>query len=703
MKVKNKILLLVLLMLAVTLLSVAAFRIVEYRLRNMHLRSMVESQKKIIDKVLDLKAGELIKTALDYSGWDEMVEKTLTPDSAWGMDNLNSIFANYACDYVWVYNENFRRVYEYRKENALSIDFMAVQNYQVKNYFGREPSFHSYIGNGKEIFEVAGAVIVPTADYETRKAKPRGFLLLGRHLNSGFLTGLSEATGTLASITEISYDTLYISTDEFAINLPLRGWNRAVLGWYNFRRPSPYLAEQNKMVFSSFIFSLFIILVSLLAYFYFSKRWLLKPLNLLTQALDESNPVYIESLSHRKDEFGTLARLTRKFFEINHQLKVEIEHRIAFENSLKQSEEKVRAILDATTASVCLINKEGAIIEANKVFCERVNQPRELVIDQNYWKLGFSDPDFKLINAVTKVYTTRQPVQIEELLDDLWFNFVFYPVFEKNNVCMVAVFSQDITVQKQAEQERNRLTEHLQEAKEKAEESDKLKSILLANMSHELRTPMNGIIGFAQILEMETTGTEYSNYASNISESAGRLMKTLNSIMLLGQLESGIKANYENCNIKDILSQLEYFYSAQARKKGLELKIICDDDLRVTSDSYILFETLSHLTDNAIKFTREGGVSLSAEQNAVTGMVRIDIMDTGIGIARHQFTKVFSDFRQGFEGHMRPFEGSGIGLSIAKKAVAVLHGELELQSVLGKGSTFSVLLLPEIRSDQTIK
>lgn len=236
--------------------------------------------------------------------------------------------------------------------------------------------------------------------------------------------------------------------------------------------------------------------------------------------------------------------------------------------------------------------------------------------------------------------------------------------------------------------------ELLIKAKNTAENSSRLKSSLLANMSHELRTPMTGILGFSEILNEELEDPRMKSMAGTIFKSAGRLMSTLNSIIDLSALE----ADKNSLSLKSVNTRLMFqpllkvAYSI-ASDKGLYLRTAIPPDIFVKADEKLLSQLIHHLIDNALKFTVDGGISISAfrmDKKSTTAIIRIS--DTGIGIAAEHHRMIFEDFRQVSEGFSRTFEGSGLGLSLCSKIARLLNAKLWVDSVEGKGSDFYVEL-----------
>ena len=255
-----------------------------------------------------------------------------------------------------------------------------------------------------------------------------------------------------------------------------------------------------------------------------------------------------------------------------------------------------------------------------------------------------------------------------------------------------------------------RLNEELRTAKEKAEESSQLKSSLLLNMSHELRTPLNGIMGFSNLLRDELSDPSLKGMANLILLSGKRLMVTLTSILELSQLES-VKSQplLTTVDISEIAETIVNRFKDQAEHKNLHLVRTIQAGVCLASDSVMISNIMYYLIDNAIKFTETGSVWISLQRRIRNGgrVVLIRVKDTGIGIREEQMKYIFEPFRQGSEGIGRSHEGSGLGLTLCRKFVTLLGGTIEMESIPGAGSTFTVCFTdseerPPVATDQIV-
>ncbi len=302
-----------------------------------------------------------------------------------------------------------------------------------------------------------------------------------------------------------------------------------------------------------------------------------------------------------------------------------------------------------------------------------------------------------IAKALENNYSTQQAEEaynLTEVIDHNKFIFSCSILYHQSELFNTLLENSLHVARLKNEEDRSIHEEALIKAKNEAEESSRLKSSLLANMSHELRTPMTGILGFSEILHDELDDNRLKSMASTIYKSANRLMTTLNSIMDLSAIESNrTNLTLKAVNVKNTFMNLLRNAYTIASDKGLYIRTALPPSINVIADDKLLGQLLHHLIDNAIKFTIDGGISISAYAGLRdTSDVVIKISDTGIGIAPQHHKLIFEEFRQVSEGLSRTFEGSGLGLSLVMKISKLLNARVWVESVPEKGSDFYVAL-----------
>lgn len=235
------------------------------------------------------------------------------------------------------------------------------------------------------------------------------------------------------------------------------------------------------------------------------------------------------------------------------------------------------------------------------------------------------------------------------------------------------------------------LFKNLIDTKEKAEESNRLKTAFLHNISHEIRTPLNAIIGFSGLLINDNvSGNHRKEYVEIIIQSNNQLLSIIDDIISIARIESGQIAISESpVDLISLLKNLHTLYTAKAKKKHLELIIEAPDDqnLTVLTDESKLISILTNLLENAVKFTEKGMVKLVCKKH--NGRLDFIVADSGIGINESENIKIFERFYQVDYGSGKIFGGMGLGLTICAAYAQALGGKISLESTPGKGSVFT--------------
>ncbi|MDP1733861.1 MAG: PAS domain S-box protein [Sulfuritalea sp.] len=376
----------------------------------------------------------------------------------------------------------------------------------------------------------------------------------------------------------------------------------------------------------------------------------------------------------------------------------DITARKAAEDQVRRSEQYLRQLMDESPLPMLVLNGGTQRVEfVNNRFTETLGYTLEDISELSlWWPLAYPDPDYRrqvFANWNRRVEEARQggsavtPAEVtvackngERRILDIRLT----TIGERSLVVLI-----DLTEHRRTEQE-------LRDAREMAESANLAKSEFLANMSHEIRTPMNAIIGLSQIALGEKLDPTLRDYLSKIHGSARALLGILNDILDHSKIEAGrLHVEAIEFSLDQVLQNISTLFSLAAEEKGLALALSLAPDVpqQLIGDPLRLTQVLSNLVSNALKFTEHGEVAVDVSRIGQAGdlpRLRFAVRDSGIGINPETLAQLFQPFVQGDSSITRRYGGTGLGLTITRRLVDLMRGELHVRSEEGRGSTFTV-------------
>ena len=370
----------------------------------------------------------------------------------------------------------------------------------------------------------------------------------------------------------------------------------------------------------------------------------------------------------------------------------DITERKRIEEAIIESEERLSRAIAGSPVPIMIHNEDGEVLQLSSGWTKFSGYTIEDIPTLNDWtEKAYGERTGPTLDFIKHLFNIDNTVKGGEWIitakdgsKRIW-NFQTTPLGKihrgKRVLHSMAI---DITDQKKAEQE-------LVIAKEKAEESDRLKSAFLANMSHEIRTPMNGILGFADLLKEPKLAIEDQHeYISIIEKSGKRMLNIINDIIDISKIESGqMKINITESIINEQIEYIYTFFKPEAEQKGIHLSFknaLLSKDSIIKTDREKVFAILTNLVKNAIKYSDSGTIKVG--YNLKGDYLEFFVKDQGIGIPVDRQSAIFERFIQADIADKRAYQGAGLGLAITKSYVEMLGGKIWVESEPTKGSTF---------------
>ncbi len=379
----------------------------------------------------------------------------------------------------------------------------------------------------------------------------------------------------------------------------------------------------------------------------------------------------------------------------------DITEKINARQALLESEKNFRLLFEESPLGIYFADPQGNILDGNKALLKILGSPsieatkRINVINFPLLRKVGYDSKFK------ECVRTGKTIKFEVFYESKWSKKVYISSYliplknEKGEVYKVYTLMENNTKRKQAENEILLQNEVLTEAIAKAEESERLKNEFLQNLSHEIRTPMNGIIGFSELLSTPNVPREkFNHFIEIIKNSSYQLLKIIDDLLEISVLGvEQVKIHESEVNINDLLLDLFTVFDFKAKENKTPLYLRCplnNEESTIYTDEAILRKIISKLIENSIKYTFEGNIEIGYFLS--DNKLNIYVKDTGVGIKQDKLVSIFNKFSQEEKKISEKTGGLGLGLSIAKENIALLGGDIHVESEKGKGSIFTITI-----------
>jgi len=355
---------------------------------------------------------------------------------------------------------------------------------------------------------------------------------------------------------------------------------------------------------------------------------------------------------------------------------------------------RVREALGLLAEGLLVLDRHGRISLANSKFGKLVGRNADQLIGKSANDFPWQVESLPWVRALEEQRTVKNSnVRIADPEGiTRTFNVSASPVLSDKGFCRgVMVTFDDITVLEEHKQE-------LIEAKQAAEAASRAKSNFLSRMSHEIRTPMNAIIGYTDILRQNNSDLhDQKKYINTVHDNGEHLLALINDILDLSKIEAGqMTIEKRHCYLMPILKHVINTLDIKARQADLNLELVLKGEVpeSIVTDETRLRQILMNMVGNAIKFTKQGGVTLGVRYCPDSGLLAFDIADTGVGIAEEAMQKIFKPFSQADDSVTRNFGGTGLGLAISKLLSESMGGGIAVDSEVNVGTVFTVTIDP---------
>lgn len=647
---------------------------------------LLEQKKRLFEVVANLRSANIKNLCDDYSLWDEMVDFTKTCDETWGEEIISTSLPTYKVDYTWTYNIKDSLIHESCSSDTIVTPTLHFNKATISTFFAGNRSMHFFYMHKNMLIEIYGASIHPTTDRK-REVVPAGYFFVGKNWDLAYLKELR----TIVECKEIKIpknynESVIVPTRNDSIiyfakemNTPLnKTKSLSVIVSVDTQKLLEYNNHTKRNILILSLFYIFFGLISILLL----TRWIVSPIRRISIALKNEDQRIIEKLKLKKHEFGEIAQMISGFFVQKAELFDE-------EQRMRQLTENIEDVFIVRDLQNSILYLSPAF---EKIFKHRITDLKKNALEFREWiydtdKLRLKAKLYDDIYMNSAIFNEQFRVVISSY-SNRWLWWRDYPIYDsEGKIYRIASIISDISKQKEIEDE-------LLNAKIKAEESDRLKSVFLENISHEVRTPMNGIIGFAELLIAENIAIEDAKkYASIIVSNTNQLLQTFSNMIDISRIQlNQLQLKRESCFMNELL--VEFYTETKVDrerlgKENIEIyysKGLKNVDSFIYTDRHKFKQVLNNLLNNALKFTNHGFVKFGYQQ-LDSNTLEFFVEDTGIGVPNDKLNLIFESFIQIDDSPTRKYSGTGLGLTIVKGFVEALRGKVTIQSREGFGTT----------------
>lgn len=697
---QNKIILLVTLIALVMIAGLFLLRDSDENKLKMLLSERKKEYALLLDNVIDFKSKSLQTLAYDYTYWDEMVDFVKSGNNKWASQNIVVALPTYNADFAWVYKTDFSLVYSTNRLETHYLPELPFGKNILTQIVSKGGLYHFFVLTDVGLVEISGASIHPSADVK-RKTPPQGYFFVGRIWTEAYLAEISSFMRSkthLLPLGKESPDEKEEISQEFMVSniKALKGWNGLPIINVCSINESVIAKEIKSQSDTQFVVLIIFSVVIILSLSYILFRFVNRPLKIISQSLAISNPNIIRSLQKEKNEFGNLANLVADFFIQKDKLISEVNERKKIEEALRQSENKLREIVEHSTNLFYTHTPDHVLTyvspQSRTFFdCEpeeALVRWTEFVTDNPINQEGYTKTQRAIETG------QRQPPYELELVGKkgtkIWVEVHESPIVVNGQTVAVVGSLTDVTEKKTAE-------EAIRQSEDRIRHSQKMESIgtLAGGIAHDFNNLLAIIMGHASLLEMTKDKPQKVILSAEVIKKAvNRGAGLVNQILTFAR-KTDIRM--ESVDVKVVIDELVIFLQ-QTFSKAIIINTHFGKNIPpITADYNQIHQALLNISINARDAMPHGG-TLSFTTKVVSKKelkhffseaselhyVCISVKDTGSGIDEQTRKRIFEPFFTTKEF------GKGTGLGLAT-VYGIMHGHrgfIDVDSKIGIGTTF---------------